>query len=46
LTFRITAACGFLAGLGGLFLIKEPERGRFDILFSVIADQEISELKY
>jgi hypothetical protein len=34
----VTAFLGFIAGISGLIFIKEPERGRFDILFSVIAD--------
>ena len=46
LTFRITAFLGFAAGLSGLVFIKEPERGRFDIDFSIITDKEVSEIKY
>lgn len=46
LTFRITAFLGFFAGLAGLVLLKEPERGRFDIDFSMITDKEVSDLKY
>ena len=37
---------GFVAGVVGILAITEPERGRFDISFSVVANQETSEYSY
>ena len=42
-TFQVTATFGLLSGITGLLCITEPERGRFDISASVVADIEPSD---
>jgi hypothetical protein len=39
----VTASIGFISGIVGLLTITEPERGRFDISASVVANNEISQ---
>ena len=42
-TFKLTASIGFTSAIIGLIFIKEPERGRYDIKQSLIANNALSE---